>query len=303
MVERWNHLRSLYGIEITKTQKVSSFTGRVKLVISKTGERYYLKEKSGAREIEREIRLLEHLRNEGIPVALPLLNSKGLSYCTYNKRNYCIYPEIVGKPLDNFYSDGVEKGRLLGSSIGELQRALRNYKASSEFRESNLIRNIKGLEIKEPIVDGGLIREIKAITLQGLGASWSRLPRQLLHGDLHPGNLLYYNNVVSGFLDFENVYNGVRIFDVCYCGINILEEGIRRGTADGWIKIFSSILEGYRLEPLAPVEVENIINILYSISLIFMIYNSSKNNKSGVKLCEESLRWLYNNEEGLDNNI
>ena len=60
-----------------------------------------------------------------------------------------------------------------------------------------------------------LITRSIADTLDGLSSpEYNRMPRLAIHGDYHPGNLIFRDGHVSGLLDFDWAHMDVRCFDV-----------------------------------------------------------------------------------------
>lgn len=50
------------------------------------------------------------------------------------------------------------------------------------------------------------------------------LPKQLIHRDPNPSNIIVDYGEITGFLDFELTERNVRIFDPCYAATAILSE-------------------------------------------------------------------------------
>ena len=298
----FRYITDFSGIHVASVEDIYSFTGKVKRIITTEGEHYYLKEKYGISEIEQEYRLMTFLNSRGIPVALPIIGSSGLCYFTYLKFNYCIYPEIIGRSIEEFYrGDYVTQGEAIGRAIRRLHLSLKGYKKVNEFRETNLLKSIGELTItREAYFDKGFINQMKEELLHGLSGSIDILPKQLIHGDLHPGNMLFNKNLPSGYIDFDNAFRGVRIFDPCYCGISILEKGFKDIELRCiWIEIFAGLMRGYGISQLSKIEVNNLMNFLYSIPLIFMSYNITKGNIKAARENEEIIKWLKGNRGGI----
>lgn len=62
------------------------------------------------------------------------------------------------------------------------------------------------------------------------------LPEVLMHGDFHPGNVLWRRGKVSGVVDWQAACTGPAVIDVAHCRVNLLTFGT--GTAErfttGW---------------------------------------------------------------------
>jgi Ser/Thr protein kinase RdoA (MazF antagonist) len=55
--------------------------------------------------------------------------------------------------------------------------------------------------------------------------SGPRLPAVLLHGDFHPGNVLWRRGTISGVVDWQAVCTGPAVVDVAHCRLNLLTFG------------------------------------------------------------------------------
>ena len=53
------------------------------------------------------------------------------------------------------------------------------------------------------VVDGYMVEETWNIFEQGMLQLEDDLPKQLIHRDLHPANMLFDNGRLTGFIDFE----------------------------------------------------------------------------------------------------
>ena len=75
---------------------------------------------------------------------------------------------------------------------------------------------------------------------------YKELPRQLIHRDAHPSNMLFSAGRLTGLLDFELVRRGPRIFDLCYCASSLLVDGFEDcEKGQKWPSLFRSLVRGY----------------------------------------------------------
>ena len=67
------------------------------------------------------------------------------------------------------------------------------------------------------------------------------LPKQLIHRDPNPSNIIVDHGEITGFLDFELTERNVRIFDPCYAATAILSETYEDTSLerDKWFSIHS----------------------------------------------------------------
>src|SRR5262249_45071713 len=114
----------------TATQ-VDSFSGTVTRFVSPHGQ-FYLKRKPSMTLVAREVRVLNTLAAEHLPVALPLLTHDQLPYVADGSGVFCLYAALPGTPYQDFVShQGLTNATALGAAIGQLHRAF----AQCESRE------------------------------------------------------------------------------------------------------------------------------------------------------------------------
>lgn len=79
------------------------------------------------------------------------------------------------------------------------------------------------------------------------GKVYTELPKQIIHRDPNPGNIIMAKDK-WGFIDFELSERNVRIFDPCYAATAILSESFEEDDEEKlskWIQIYRNILCGY----------------------------------------------------------
>ncbi len=79
------------------------------------------------------------------------------------------------------------------------------------------------------------------------GALFETLPKQVIHRDPNPGNIILAKDK-WGFIDFELSEKNVRIFDPCYAATAILSESFEAGNEAKlakWVQIYKNIITGY----------------------------------------------------------
>jgi Ser/Thr protein kinase RdoA (MazF antagonist) len=82
----------------------------------------------------------------------------------------------------------------------------------------NKISKIKNLTKIDSIIKKNLLLIENEITKSHTYPNNIFLKKQLIHFDLHPGNIIFENDSVKLFLDFNSMRNGFLMEDVLFCG-------------------------------------------------------------------------------------
>jgi len=149
------------------------------------------------------------------------------------------------------------------------------------------------------MVDGSTIERIWETVGPELSSLYSELPKQLIHRDAHPSNMLFDAGNLTGFIDFEMVVRGPRIFDVCYCGTSILVGGFQDSAkAEEWPGLFRSLVTGYQeAYPLTSPEHHALYGMLAAIELLFVAFSLETQATEAAKCNASLLNWLSANRE------
>lgn len=156
---------------------------------------------------------------------------------TYKNKLYCLYRYMAGKVYKKFYSRGANKrAKNYGMVIAQLHKGLKQIKKRNIFAKMDLLNDINGrisdlINKKNKLLNIAFINSIiKDIDLN-FNKLYKNLPKQLIHRDIHPLNMIFLNNKLKGFIDFEIATHGIRIFDPCYCATSILISRFREKKA------------------------------------------------------------------------
>jgi Ser/Thr protein kinase RdoA (MazF antagonist) len=199
--------------------------GRVWTVATERGDRYILKKVStfGARDAARrftdEARIVTHLLQRGVPVAVPVLSDDGRAYTTDGDgAPHAVFPMLPQGGADSDPGLDPVLFENVGAAIARLHLAL----ASCPF------------VIESWEVGPGLLTtcwqtardRLPAAALAGLSARllprWDAIVQALsaapqrVHGDVHGGNLLTDGQQVTGIIDIDHLPLAPRGFDLGY---------------------------------------------------------------------------------------
>lgn len=129
------------------------------------------------------------------------------------------------------------------------------------------------------------------------------MPRQLIHRDPHPDNILFKEGRLAGFIDFELSERNVRIFDPCYASTAILNNNYDDPSVDNnrWFSVYRELLSGYdEIARLSELERRAAPNVVLCIQFICIAYFSGIEKFSALaKTNIDMLHWLVANREKL----
>jgi Ser/Thr protein kinase RdoA (MazF antagonist) len=286
---------------ITEQAPGESSAGNVTFVETEAGERYVLKRKTVHRTLSQEYPLLAALAEQGVPVAVPLRARSGEPFLQEGEDFYDLSPQLPGTIYaDHYAHEATERARQFGGAIAQLHAALRNCDQLIHAQEMDLPGDIvRYSQVVREIWPAGqspvepILTELEA----GLAAYFPDLPKQLIHRDAHPGNMLFLNGKLSGWLDFEIMLRGPRLFDLCYCSTSLLINGfIDPLKRQAWFGLLSALAAGYEsVSSLTRVERRAMRIMQMSIEVIFIAFFSKINYPAFVTQNIEALAWLYAN--------
>jgi len=79
--------------------------------------------------------------------------------------------------------------------------------------------------------------------LDSFAALYPKLPRQIIHRDPNPGNIIC-NQDQWGFIDFDLAERNARIYDPCYASTAVLSESFGKDN-ELWLEVYRNIICGY----------------------------------------------------------
>lgn len=121
---------------------------------------------------------------------------------------------LPGHPVDSAVDP-----RVLGETLGMLNSALSAFDHPAAHRE--LVWDVARLDLVRPLAEQH--REVREVVALWDALDLTALPRQVVHNDFHPGNLLAQGGRLTGILDFGDTVHTVRVADLaialCYFGM------------------------------------------------------------------------------------
>jgi len=282
--------------------------GRRTWFVRTAAKRSFVLKKSDLTRSERECNALLALSKTEIPVALPVTTVEGDWYVESHRGEiYCLYPRLPGCVVTEHYAgDAWRRATGFGRAIGFLHTCLLECDDVNGYQEMDLDEQVGEWAIPRirqggTMVDACAIEQIWQDARSELKPLCNELPRQLIHRDAHPSNMLFSAGRLTGFLDFEMIRRGPRVFDVCYCGSSILVEGFEDSEkGQKWPSLFHSLVRGYEeFCPLTATERLAVYGVFVSIGLLFMAFWLDTHDRDAARMNESLLFWLATNRDAL----
>lgn len=203
-------------------------SGKAPKVLLKTDRgRYMLKRRSIGREGAARVRFCHEiqLRLAARRFPLPRLISTKTESSTMLVLNDFIYELFEYIPGDN-YDQSLDATFDAGRALGLFHRLLAGFRSRAFEPTSASYHNARGLEEHLTLVEQKLADPTAAAMIKRLAVSYrdaaqrvedlgfSTWPKQIVHGDWHPGNMLFKGSRVGAVLDYDTARLCPRIVDL-----------------------------------------------------------------------------------------
>ena len=222
-------------------------TGAQRENLAAVGERYFLKRTTDPKKLENNLALTKALAALGLLSPVPVPTLAGEEYLQEGEYRYTLTERLPGRNVTALELLEPENARREGMAIAGLHRALKDIEAPVE--DDDLLSTLKNWAVRASKDALGLTNGWCEGYLAELEGLWQELPRQIIHRDLCPGNLVR-DGESWGFLDFELSQRNIRIYDVVYAAGAVLSETFA-DHKDAWIGCWHALMEGY-----APTDAE-----------------------------------------------
>ncbi len=212
------------------------------------GSDYVLKYAANLGKLRSHIAISKALENVGLYAATPVETLAGEEYLADGELYFCLTKRLPGQQvkLGVMYEEGfAEKARFIGEVIGQLSKALANVEALVE--EADMYGSVVNWAIPQLTGKLNVSEQVFRDYEETFGALYEKLPKQVIHRDPNPGNIILAEDK-WGFIDFELSEKNVRIFDPCYAATAILSESFEAGNEvklANWVQIYKNIITGY----------------------------------------------------------
>ena len=208
------------------------------------GEEFVLKYTANLGKLKNHIQVSKAIESIGLMAAVPVLTADGKEYIQDGELYFYVTRRLKGKQMaaGSFYDgDAVSNARCVGEIIGQLHLALS--KVDDCVSEADLLGTVRDWALPRAQQALGLTDALCKEYLGNFAALYPKLPRQIIHRDPNPGNIIC-NRDQWGFIDFELAERNARIYDPCYAATAVLSESFGKDN-DLWLEVCRNILCGY----------------------------------------------------------
>ena len=204
------------------------------------GEEFVLKYTANLGKLKNHMDVSKAIESIGLLAAVLVETADGQEYVQDGELYFYLTKRLPGKQMvSHRFGDGDD--RFVGEIIGQLHLALRQIEDC--VSEADLLSTVRDWALPGAKAAMNLPERFCAEFLNTFSALYPQLPRQIIHRDPNPGNIICAEDQ-WGFIDFELSERNVRIYDPCYAATAVLSETFGANN-ESWLGIYRDILWGY----------------------------------------------------------
>ena len=204
------------------------------------GEKYVLKFTANFGKLKKHIEVSRALHSIGLLSAVPVATADGAEYISDGEVYFYLTRRLPGEQMTSHrFADG--DGRFVGEIIGQLHLALSGIEDC--VSDADLLATVRDWALPKAKVTLNLSDGFCRKYLDTFADLYPQLPRQIIHRDPNPGNIICAADQ-WGFIDFELAERNARIYDPCYAATAVLSETFGQKN-DKWLGIYRDIICGY----------------------------------------------------------
>ncbi len=268
------------------------------------GNDYVIKFTTNVGNIKKQIELSKAIEDVGLCSATAIKTADDKEYIQDGELYFFLTKRLNGSQIksgDIYEGDYVMKARFVGEIIGQLHLALQ--KADIDVNDVNIYENVKNWAMPKVRVIMNLPEDICKEYIDVFGNLYPKLPKQIIHRDPNPGNIIV-NDERWGFIDFKLSERNVRIYDPCYAATAVLSESFVDGDdkkLTKWLEICRNIIGGYdNVVKLSDEERKAIPYVILSNQLICTAWFSEQEKYEDLYQVNKAItNWVVNNFDKL----
>jgi Ser/Thr protein kinase RdoA (MazF antagonist)/AraC-like DNA-binding protein len=271
------------------------------------GQEYVLKATSNPHGLTTHAAIARALEEEGMKAPVPVLTQDNQDFAQEDDLYFYLLPRMPGKPVNSralLQKDWAQKAGQLGRLIGRLHKVLSLHDGDLTLDEPDLLATVLNWAMPGTQAVLSLPQEFYQTYTENFRRLYPLLPKQPIHRDPNPANIMMEGEEFTGFIDFELGQRSIRLFDPCYLTTAIMSETFTdaKTPSEGkWFDIYHSVLHGYdEVCPLTLEEREAVPYVVFTIAFICTAYFTRApkyQNFAELSCC--IMLWLYENREKL----
>lgn len=272
------------------------------------GTDYILKFGNHINSAERNLAIIKSLSALEIPVAKVIPTNNGDDLLILDNSYYLLTKRINGDHIRNIYEeDYISISRKCGELIAKLHLAFLKIEGNLDCWDNSLLNEMNGW-IKDSFNKMGyslISKDAFYYTIHKLTHINQELPVQLIHRDIHLGNLLFENGEVSGYIDFDLSQKNIRIFDLCYFALSLLVGNIDNDKeTEKWYLILKNLVMGYEsISHVTDQEKQAMGCVMECIEILFTAYFMEKGNYVLSQGAADMFHWIGANYKKIEDCI
>ena len=311
--------RSVLGDSGTQTIVKMAY-GEVWSVATAADARFVLKRRADAdlatrrRRFAEETRIVIHLGQRGLPVAVPVVSDDGRICVEHDGALWALtpmmpMPDDTGMPTaEKLPQQEAGYFRAVGQAVAEMHVAL----ADCPY---DIDRGVIGLDefaqrwgwlrVQLPPPTSDALRRRVEPRWEQIVAAFACADPQRLHGDCHGGNILFRDGRVTGILDIDHLQVGPRVYDLSYFLAFHAQWVVRTdahvGPAVGSVSSATRrLIDGYQsVSLLSDPEQASIATIALDAALSMVAFWRSIDNVTEEDIWVRTACWIADHEETL----
>ena len=204
------------------------------------GDRFVLKYTPNQGKLQTHIEVSKTIESIGLLAAVPVKTTEDLDFVQDGELYFYLTKRLPGTQMVS-QRFSKEDGQFVGEIIGQLHLALS--KVDACMSEANLLATLRDWALPKAKDALKLSDSFCKAYLDTFARLYPKLPRQIIHRDPNPGNIIRGEGR-WGFIDFDLSERNSRIYDPCYAATAVLSECFVENH-EGWTDIYRSIIYGY----------------------------------------------------------
>lgn len=262
------------------------------------GEKFVLKFTSNLGKMLQNQQMAAELAQAGIAAATAIATEDGKMYIQDGEMYFYLTKRLMGKQMNALQMYEDHRAAYTGEVIGLLHETLK--KKDTPVEEKDFFESIKNWALCKTKDAMKLEDDFCNELLENILQFENKLPKQCIHRDPNPGNIIVNGNE-WGFIDFELSEKNIRIFDPCYAATAVLSETFSKGKREEWFRVYQDIMNGYdRIVHLTTEEKKAAPYVVLGNQMICIAWFSGDEKfKELFEINSQMFRYLLNNKEKL----